>query len=318
MRLFVAANYLTVYCSQVARQPTPGEVLLADGLAIEAGGKGLNVAIGTRRLGAEVDALFGVGHDAGGDALLGLLDAEGLPQTHVHRFDERSGHGFGFIAQDGSNMGAVFAGANLLLKAEHAEQAADAIGAADWVYGQFEVALPAVQRCFELARARGAATVLNPSPWQPIPSGLLALTDVLLVNETEAAALLGVPPLAAGIDEALQQLDAAVTSLWGIWPGRLLVVTLAERGCVAYRPGQPRIAVPAFAVKTVDTLGAGDAFTSGLLCQLARAEVSAEPLSAALRYACACGAIMASAPGVLSALPTAADVAAFMRGRSAS
>jgi ribokinase len=322
MRLFVAANYLTVYCSQVARQPRPGEVLLADGLAVEGGGKGLNVAIGTRRLGAEVSALFGVGHDAGGDALLSLLDAEGLAPTHVHRLHERSGHGFGFIAQDGSNMGAVFAGANLLLTAKHAEQAADAIGAADWVYGQFEAALPALQRCFELARERCVSTVLNPSPWQPIPPGLLALTDVLLVNETEAAALLGLPPLAASIDEALQQLDAAVASLWAIWPGPLLVVTLAERGCVAYRPGQPRIAVPAFAVKAIDTLGAGDAFASGLLCRLTSSDGSVDDLNdaltTALRYACACGAIMASAPGVLRALPTAADVAAFMRDRSAS
>lgn len=322
VRLFVVANYLTVYCSQVARQPKPGEVLLADGLTVEAGGKGLNVAIGTRRLGAEVSALFGVGHDAGGDALLSLIDAEGLARIHVHRLGERSGHGFGFIAQDGSNMGAVFAGANLLLKAEHAEQAADAIGAADWVYGQFEAALPAVQRSFELAHERGVATVLNPSPWQPLPTGLLALTDVLLVNEIEAAALLGLPPLAVAPEEALQQLDAAVAMLWAIWPGRLLVVTLAERGCVAYRPGRPRIAVPAFAVDAVDTLGCGDAFASGLLCQLAPDEASVEDLNGdltkALRYACACGAIMASTPGVLRALPTATDVAAFMRDRSAS
>lgn len=318
MRLFVAANYLTVYCSQLARQPTPGEVLLADGLAVEAGGKGLNVAIGTHRLGAEVSALIGIGHDAGGDALLSLLDAEGLPTPHVHRLDERSGHGFGFIAQDGSNMGAVFAGANLLLTAEHAERAADAISAANWVYGQFEAALPAVQRCFELARVRRVPTMLNPSPWQPIPPNLLALTDVLLVNETEATALLGLSPLAADLCDALEQLDAAAASLWSTWPGRLLVVTLAERGCVAYRPGQPHIAVPAFAVQAVDTLGAGDAFASGLLCRLASSDGSVEALTEALRYACACGAIVAAAPGVLRALPTADDVALFMRDRSAS
>lgn len=318
MRLFVVANYLTVYCTSLVRQPAVGEIVLADALAIEPGGKGLNVAIGARRLGAEVDALFGVGHDAGGDALLSLLDAEGLAPTHMHRLDERSGHGFGFIAQDGSNMGAVFGGANLLLTAEHADQAADAIGAADWVYGQFETALPAVQRCFELAREWQVPTVLNPSPWQPISPALLALTDVLLVNETEAAALLGLPALASDLDKTLRQIGAALASLWRIWPGRLLVVTLAERGCVAYRRDQPRVVMPAFEVHAVDTLGAGDAFACGLLHALPAVDASATDLAAALRYACACGAIMASAPGVLGALPGAAEVLAFMLAHSPS
>ncbi|MBI5333601.1 MAG: hypothetical protein HZB72_03270 [Burkholderiales bacterium] len=314
MHLFVAANYLTVYCSRVARQPAPGEILLADGLGVEAGGKGLNVAIGARRLGARVEALFGIGRDAAGDALLSLLAAEGIAATHVHRLGERSGHGFGFIAADGSNMGAVFAGANLLLTARHAQQAADAIAGADWVYGVFEAALPAVQACFALARQARVPTLLNPSPWQAIPPALLALTDVLLVNEGEAAALLG----GVRLDDDLSALDAAVAALWAAWPGQLLVVTRAARGCVAYRPGRPRIVVPAFTVEAVDTLGAGDAFASGLLCALPGLQADDAALAAALRRACACGAIVASRPGVLGALPGAAEVDGFMRDRSAS
>lgn len=310
MRLFVVANYLTVHCSHLQRQPTPGEILMADALSIEPGGKGLNVAVGARRLGAEVSALFGVGDDAGGDALLQLLAAEGMPSTHVHRLNERSGQGFGFIARDGSNMGAVFAGANLMLTAEHARQATEAIGSADWVYGQFEAALPAVQASFELARQHRVPTVLNPSPWQPVSPSLLALTDVLLVNESEAAALLGTGPAAAS--------TTAVAALWARWPGQLLVVTLAERGCVAYRRGRAPIVVPAFNVDAVDTLGAGDAFASGLLSKLPGLDAPDDALAAALRYACACGAIVASSPGVLQALPTAEAAAAFILARPAS
>jgi len=326
MHLFVAANFLTVYCSRVARQPLPGEIRLADALSVEAGGKGLNVAIGARRLGAAVEALFGIGQDTAGDALLALLEAEGIPATHVHRLPGPSGHGFGFIAQDGSNMGAVYAGANLLLTAEHARQAAAAIGRARWVYGQFETALPALQACFALAREQRVPTVLNPSPWQPIPPELLALTDVLLVNEAEAAACLGLPAGRDGPDDAAgreaddegRSFDAAVDALWARWPGRLLVVTRAGRGCVAWRPGRPRIVVPAFAVQAVDTLGAGDAFASGLLCALPRLACDDAALVEALRQACACGAWVAARPGVLAALPRAAELAAFRRDRPAS
>lgn len=309
MQFFIAANFLTVYCCNVSQTPRPGEIVLASGLGIEPGGKGLNVAIGTSRLGAQVSALVGIGRDAAGDGLVSLLQSEGVGTDHVHRLADTSGCGFGLIAQDGSNCGAVFAGPNLLLSAAHAALARPTIESADWVYGQFETALPAVQACFELARAAGVPTMLNPSPWQPIPAELLGLTDVLLVNEVEAAQLLQHEvPAQASLTQTASLLDAAVQALWSRWPGRWLVVTLGERGSLAWQRGEAPVLTPAWRVHAVDTLGAGDAFASGLLFKLGQGQALPE----ALAFASACGAIMAATPGVLGALPTEQTVSTFM------
>lgn len=315
MQVFVAANFLQVTCASVPQLPRPGEIVLASGTHSEAGGKGLNVALGCRRLGAEVRALLGIGRDTPGDGLVALLRAHGIPGTHVHRLAETSGMGMGFIEQggQGQNCGAVFAGPNLLLDAAHAELAQADIAASDWVYGQFETALPAVQRCFELAQAAGVPTLLNPSPWQAIPDALLALTQVLLVNEVEATQLLGTALPADGDLTALAQgMHTAVDALWSRWQGRLLVVTVGHRGCIAFAPGRLPWLCPAHAVDAIDTLGAGDAFASGLIVALGQGwENDSALLARALRQATACGALVASCAGVLDALPSQETLAQF-------
>jgi len=317
MHVFVAANFLQVTCAQVPQLPRAGEILLANGLHSEPGGKGLNVAIGCRRLGADVHALVGIGRDAAGEGLVTLLRAHGIPDRHVHRLADTSGVGMGFIGGDGENCGAVFAGPNLLLGAEHADSAQADIASSDWVYGQFETALPAVQRCFELAREAGVPTMLNPSPWQAPPDAVLALADVLLVNEVEAGQLLGQSlPAEGSLAEAAAHIGEAVQALWQRWPGKLLVVTAGHRGCLAFGPGNETLCCPAMAVDAVDTLGAGDAFASGLIVSLRGRELAdAAVLRAALQHACACGAWMASHAGVLDALPTSAALAGFMASR---
>lgn len=314
MQFFIAANFLTVYCCNVAQTPRSGEIVMASGLGIEAGGKGLNVVIGTRRLGAQVNALVGIGRDAAGDGLVSLLQSEGVGTGHVHRLSDSSGCGFGLIAQDGSNCGAVFAGPNLLLTRTHAELARLSIESASWVYGQFETAIAAVQACFDIARQAKVPTMLNPSPWQPIPADLLGLTDVLLVNEVEAAQLLQHEvPAHGSLAQSAALLDAAVQALWLHWPGRWLVITLGERGSLAWQRGEAPQLTPAWHVQTVDTLGAGDAFASGLLFMLGQGKALPE----ALVFASACGAIMASTPGVLGALPTEQAVSHFLASKTA-
>ena len=316
MQVFVAANFLQVTCATVPHLPRSGEIILASDTHSQAGGKGLNVALGCRRLGAEVRALVGIGRDAPGEGLVALLMAHGIPTNHVHRLAETSGVGMGFVARDGENCGAVFPGPNLLLSAAHAELAQADIAASDWVYGHFETALDAVQRCFELAQVAGVPTALNPSPWQTIPDALLARTQVLLVNEVEAAQLLGQPLPADGTLAALaQDLRSRVAALWSRWRGRLLVVTAGHRGCIAFTPGQSPWLCPAFAVDAIDTLGAGDAFASGLLVALpAGWQDEDSVLAAALQQASACGALMASSVGVLDALPSHATLAQFRSG----
>lgn len=317
-RIFVVANFVMACCWRVSRLPQPGETFVASALSMEPGGKGLNVAIGTHRLGAQVDVMLGIGNDGAGQQLLDLLAAEGLGTRHVYKLGAQSGYGAGMIADNGQNAIAVFPGPNLLLTAAHVDQAEGAIAAAALVYGQFETSVAAVQRAFELARRHGVRTVLNPSPWQVIPAPLLACTDVIVVNEVEAAHLLGLAEPLAGHSAAqvgamlgprVNGFRARHSDSWVRLP--LLIVTLGAHGCVAFEPGHQPLALDALAVDALDTMGAGDAFASALCMALC----DGLDLETALTRANAAGAWLASHHGVLDVLPTAAQLEAFYVSR---
>ncbi|KAF6143913.1 hypothetical protein GIB67_001707 [Kingdonia uniflora] len=95
-----------------------------------------------------------------------------------------------------------------------------------------------------------------------------------------------------------------VLSLW--YDGlKLLVVTDGEKGC-RYFTKNFKGRVNGFAVKTVDTTGAGDAFVGSLLLAISKNEAifgDQKKLEEALTFANACGAICTTKKGAIPALP---------------
>ncbi|PWI44759.1 carbohydrate kinase [Streptomyces sp. ICBB 8177] len=87
----------------------------------------------------------------------------------------------------------------------------------------------------------------------------VALADVVKVSEEDLAWLL------PGTDPA----DVAMR--WRALGPALVVVTLGGTGCLAVGPDDRLIRRPAVRVEVADTVGAGDAFTAGLLAGLHRA-----------------------------------------------
>jgi fructokinase len=80
--------------------------------------------------------------------------------------------------------------------------------------------------------------------------------------------------------------------------------------------------MPAFAVEVVDSTGAGDAFLAGLLHRLcaepdllsaAGDGAIADRLTAAIRFASACGALVCQGAGGIDPQPAAEQVEAFVR-----
>jgi ribokinase len=309
-QVFVLGNHVQACCWHVSRLPQAGETFQAHGLTVEPGGKGLNVAIGLHRLGLDVFALMACGQDAAGNALIELLQSEGIDPSSVIRFPGTSGWGAGFIGANGQNAIAVYPGANLLLQAQHVEPLAPRIATADLVYGQFETSLSALTQAFELAHQYGVFTVLNPSPWQPPPKSLYETTNMLLVNETEAAALLKLPSSSgfSNWDEAKVSLQAGVAQLWLEWPAlQYLVVTLGSLGASVWpRPSGHNAQVlyaPACPIHALDSVGAGDAFACGFLFQW----LTSHQLERSLQAGQSLGAHMAATVGVLAGLPRASE-----------
>jgi ribokinase len=299
-QITVVGSSNTDLVTRVAHLPAPGETILGSDVAYVAGGKGANQAVAARRIGAEVTFVGCLGDDGFGEAAAAHLAREGLWLDYLARIPSPSGLALIAVATDGANSIIVAPGANARLAPAHIDRAAEAIQRSQVVIAQCETPLPATQRAFTLARAAAARTLLNPAPARPLPDDLMALVDILVCNETEAAALTGVPVAAiAEVEAAARALHARGLTL--------VIVTLGARGCLVAE-GDSLTHLPAFAVPVVDTTAAGDAFVGAMAVRLAHGD---DPTEAA-RYASAAAALSVGVMGAQPALPTGDAVAKFL------
>jgi ribokinase len=306
----------------VPRFPAAGETLLGGDYARHPGGKGANQAVAAARAGGAVAMIGRVGRDDFGSTLLSALAADGVATDGVAALDDAP-TGVAFISVDGAAQNTIIVapGANARLGPEGLEAARFA--AARVVLLQLEVPLETALAAARLARAAGARVLLNLAPALPLRPDQLADVDVLLVNETEASLLSGIPT-----DEVARAPEAAAAALTSLVPA--VVLTLGAAGA-AWAEGGATGLVPGFVVRAVDTTAAGDAFAGALAVVLANgvparsgdraagagpaAIASGTSLAAAVRYANAAGALAATAPGAQPSLPTAAAIAAFLEDR---
>lgn len=301
--VFILGSFVVSCSAKVQRFPRPGESLAADIVTIEPGGKGLNLAIAARRLGAEVDGLLAVGDDLASAFAAPALAKADLPARMLIGVAGKTGSGVGFTDAQGETCLAVDSGANRSLSAAHVRKASERITTAAMVMAQFEIGDAPIAEAFALARRAGVATLLNPSPFRPIPDGMLSDTDILVLNQTEAEALAeAILPGHADPAEPARFVAELGPAVLARGP-RLVVLTLGAAGAVALG-SDGAIGQPAFPVDAVDTLGAGDAFAATLGVALARGLGTAE----ALRQAAAAGAVATRRPGVFEALGTQADI----------
>ncbi|MDR4305458.1 ribokinase [Chelatococcus sambhunathii] len=290
--LFVVGSFVAACCVEVDALPEAGETLSARSFSMEPGGKGFNLAVAARRLGAEVGGLFAVGDDDLARLAPPAFERAGLSPELLRRKAGPTGGGVGFIAADGETCLAVASGANAALSAEDVRSCAKAIDGAAICLAQFESPDAPVLEAFSIARRAGRFTLLNPSPFRPMSDALLAVTSALCVNRTEARAL------ATSLDAAGDDLEALAQAAFAKGPDAL-VVTLGGRGALAFRRGEPTIEQSAFPVVAVDALGAGDGFAAALATSLAEGR----GWEAAMRRAAAAGALTATIRGTFDAFP---------------
>jgi ribokinase len=281
----------------VRRRPGAGETVLGGELVTLPGGKGANQAVAAARLGAATSFVGRVGDDAHGRLLLESLRGAGVDVTGVGVGSEPTGVAIVYVTPDGDNSIVVAPGANGALTADHVRTAA--VSGAQVLLLQREIdpatSLAAADCC------RGLV-LLNLAPSGPMPLQLLHRTDVLVVNEHEAADLLGTRAAAPSPDGAGAAATDVAIRLRELGPAAV-VITLGPDGAVAadaagsYRVRSPRVPV-------VDTTGAGDAFTGALAWRLA----VGDDLPGALEVAVRVGALAVTRAGAQPSFPSAAQL----------
>lgn len=254
--------------------PQRGETISDATVERHPGGKGGNQALAARRLGAEVFLLCCVGEDSMADEALAQLAAEGVDLSGCRRLATAS-TGLAMIVVDaqGENQIVVAPGANARFTAEHLE-----LPPCDALIAQLEVPMDTLV----LAAGRHPGFfALNAAPVRQLAPALLAHTDLLVVNEIEAETI---GPMLADYEG---------------W----LAVTYGASGAELTRAGQWVASSESPRVETVDTVGAGDAFTAALTVGL----VSGMQPEEALHRACVAGALTTTRRGAQSS-PTLAEV----------
>ncbi|MFE6610108.1 ribokinase [Amycolatopsis sp. NPDC057786] len=267
----------------VDRRPGGGETVLGGDTVLSPGGKGANTAVAAARLGADVALLGAVGDDPYGELLKRSLAESGVNTDSLRTSERPTGIAYITVTPDGENSILVSPGANSSLRPEDVD-----LDGAEIVVLSLEIPLETVEHAVVQAVEHQVKTLLNLSPAAELSAKTLQGLDVLLVNEHEAAFLLGG--------------DADFPKLLDLGP-KAAVVTLGAKGA-AVVTADGVTEVPSPKVEAIDTTGAGDAFAGALATSLAKGDELADAARKAVKVA----AITVTRQGAQPSYPTASEL----------
>jgi ribokinase len=322
--LVVVGSYVQDLTWRCDAFPAPGQTTIGR-FATGPGGKGSNQAIAAGRAGAPVLFVGAVGRDTFADVAEKFYADNRVAARFISKTRLATGTAGILVDTSGQNEIVVALGANEALAPRDLPPAL--FRGASIVVTQLETNLAAVAHTLRAARRAGAATLLNPAPMRPdFEPALLRDVDILVPNETEFVALVNLLGLApGGRDGKRNQAAYTETALAAEKPAALhalcrrlgpptVIITLGKRGCfVSRRDDAQGTLIPAHLVKAVDTTGAGDAFVGGFAAGFVKHQGD---ILAAARVGQAVAALSVTKFGTAPAMPTARELAAFLKERA--
>ncbi|MFF2620739.1 ribokinase [Oerskovia jenensis] len=252
-RILVLGSINHDVTARTDRLPGPGETVGGGVLSAQPGGKGANQAVAAARLGAPTRMVGAVGTDAAGQGLVAALAEAGVGTDDVVRVSTPTGTALIVVDAAGENQIAVCAGAN-----DDVRLPPSGFGGSDVLLAQLEIPIDVVVAA---ALAFPGYVALNAAPARALPRELIDRADLVIVNETEYAAM---PEVASA---------------------RRVVVTYGGDGAALIEHGVETLRVPAYRTEVVNSVGAGDAFCAALTLSLA----AGLPADHSLRLASAVG-----------------------------
>jgi fructokinase len=107
---------------------------------------------------------------------------------------------------------------------------------------------------------------------QEILAGSMRLADIVKLNDEELPKVMRLSGVSGGGADSFSQGDELAGARWliGAYDLKLVCITRGGRGSLLVRSGSEASEHPGFCVRVVDTVGAGDAFTAGLVHEYLR------------------------------------------------
>jgi ribokinase len=275
---------------RLSHLPAPGETLATHDYSVGLGGKGANQSAAAAKAGAKVFHIGAVGPDEGRWAV-DRLASWGVDVANVSRIGTPTGHAIINVDEGAENSIVIFPGANRALGLGEVELALSGAGPNDTLILQNETAHQV--EAARIGKLKGMRVIYSAAPFDAeAVSAVLEYTTILAMNAVEA-----------------QQLTEALGVTLDQLPVPEILVTKGSEGAEwrSLATGE-RTAQAAIKVNAVDSTGAGDTFVGYFAAAMDAGETTAR----ALRLASAAAALKVTRAGTADAIPTRAEVDAFL------
>ena len=288
------------YIVDIPYIPVKGETLKGQNLKVIPGGKGGNQAFYLALQGVKTYMLGKLGNDAMAVPQRESLEEAGVDCTRLETVDSvASGMSLAMVTDDKDYSAVIMTGANQCVDNEYIDSVKDIILSASVLVLQYEIPLPTIEYTVKLAKGSPCKVILNAAPAYNYPE-ILEYTDILIVNEVEAAMLSGIK---------VKDKNSA-TKATRILSGRTgtVITTLGGAGLIYVENNAEPVFMPARRVDVVDSHGAGDSFVGGLSAKIAQGE----SLQTAIEYAMAVAALSVQNKGPKTSSITPESVNQFL------
>lgn len=238
-----------------------GTKIPVDSLDHQVGGNSVNVAVGASRLGVRVAIYVNLGSDEGGKKILKKLEEEKVATEFVNVEVGMQSNYSAVLSFHGERT--------IFVYHQKWYYELPQLPEAQWVYlsscGENFSRGGFIDQLVDLVTARSLKLAYNPGTYQlradvkEFPQ-LLKVCNLFVVNHEEARRILEIDP---NIDVEMKKLLAGLKNLGP----KKVVITDGELGSYSYDGDQFYFA-PKFKTETVQAVGAGDAYGSGLIAAL--------------------------------------------------
>jgi ribokinase len=286
-----------------SRIPSAGETVSGTDFQIFPGGKGANQAVAAARLGEQTHIVGKVGTDIFGEQLRNELIKAGVGISGLTAEEGPSGVGIIATDEQGQNAIIVVPGANGKLTPEDLDRNIGLFKSAGVLLTQLEIPLDTVEYLSTIAQKENIPLILDPAPANHLPASILRRVDWLTPNETEICTLLGISASEL-VQDNLNNIAGAFQAM-GV---KNVALKLGKLGCFLQLEDGTTEFIPAFAVNTIDTTAAGDAFNGALASSMIR---GSHPTIGG-RWASAAAAISVTRHGAQPSMPTRPEVEEFI------